>query len=107
MADLVELELVESYKYKCQQVFTLLLESFWDIFYPYLSNDDIGKIDSALTDKSLREIYIKQVSKFYLTNSIRSSSELEWIVDRKISLTICRFDFAHDLGSRLTSMYKN
>ena len=50
---------------KSYKVFIALLESCWDHFYPYLSNEDIGKIDSALTEKSLREIYIKQVKKFY------------------------------------------
>ena len=78
---------------KSRQVFTLLLESCWEHFYPYLSNEDIGKIDSALTEKSLREIYLKQVSKFYLTSNIYSVGELEWIMNWGIDLTLCRLDF--------------
>ena len=80
---------------KSRQVFIVLLESCWDIFYPYLSNEDIGKIDSALTDKSLKGIYIKQVSKFYLSNKIKSIDELEWIMKRGLYLIFCRLEFAY------------
>ena len=93
MADLVEFESVETHKYKSQQVFTLLLESFSNLFYPCLSNNDIGKIDSALTEKSLRAIYLKQLNKFYLLNNIFSPAELEWIMKRAIDLTKCRLEF--------------
>ena len=78
---------------KSHQTFTLLLESCWDLFYPYLSNEDICKIDSALTERRLREIYCKQVSKFYLVTSINSVDELEWILKRGIDLTVCRLVF--------------
>ena len=78
---------------KSHKVFMMLLESCWDHFYPYLSNEDIGKIDSALTEKSLRETYIKQVSKFYRVNHILSPTELEWIMWRGIDLTVCRLGF--------------
>ena len=76
-----------------RRAFILLLESCWDIFYLFLSNEDIGKIDSALTEKSLREIYFIQVSKFYSTTNIYSVCELEWIMKREIDLTVCRLDF--------------
>ena len=78
---------------KSHQVLTALLESCWDIFFPYLLNEDIGKLDSALTDKSLRKIYAKHLSKFYLINNIYSPSELEWIIKRGIDLTVCLLDF--------------
>ena len=78
------------------QVLTALLESCWDHFYPYLLNEDIGKIDSALAEKSLRELYFKQVSKFYLKNSIRMAAELAWIMKRDVDLAICRLDFDHN-----------
>ena len=84
------------YVNKSHLVVTLLLDSCWALFYLYLSNDDIGKIDSALTDKSLRELYFKEVSKFYLTNSICSFGELEWIMKRGIDLTVCRLAFEHE-----------
>ena len=78
---------------KSHQVLTALFESCWDIFYPYLLNEDIGKLDSALTEKSLRKVYINRVSKFYLVNNIYSPSELEWVIKRGIDLTVCRLDF--------------
>ena len=82
--------------YKSHQVFMILLGSCWDHLFPYLLNEEICKIDSALTDKSLRSLYLHQVSKFYLANRILSTFELEWILKRGIDLTICRFDFEHD-----------
>ena len=51
---------------KNRQVLFLLLETCWDLFYPYLSKENIGKIDIAWTEKSLRGLYFNQVSKFYL-----------------------------------------
>ena len=78
---------------KSHQALTALFESCWDIFYPYLLNEDIGKLDSALTEKSLRKIYAKHLSKFYLINNIYSPSELEWIIKRGIDLTVCHLDF--------------
>ena len=80
-----------SYKSVCKnrQVLFLLLEACWDLFYPYLLNDDIGKIDLALTEKGLRGLYFNQVGKFYLFNNISSVDELEWLMKRGISLTKC------------------
>ena len=74
-------------------VFTLLLESCWQHFYRYLSKNDVGRIDSALTEKSLRAIYLKQVRKFYLVNYIKSFDDLKWILRRGIDLTVCRLIF--------------
>lgn len=71
----------------------LLLESAWEHFFVYLSNEEIGKIDSALTEKSLRGLYFKQVGKFYLIRSILSSAELEWILKREIDLVVCHLEF--------------
>ena len=79
-----------------RQVLFLLLETCWDLFYPYLSKENIGKIDIALTEKSLRGLYFNQVSKFYLINRISSVEELEWIMKRGISLTKCNLYFEHD-----------
>ena len=81
--------------YKSHQVFTILIESCWDHFYPYLSNEDIGKLDSTLTEKSLRTLFLHQASKFYSVNSILSSFELEWIIKRGIHLTVCRLVFGY------------
>lgn len=65
----------------------------WELFYPYLSNQDIGKLDNVLTDKSLRNIYLSKVKDFYLVNKIFSRKELEWILARHISLTKCHLEF--------------
>ena len=93
------------YLNKSHQVFTLLLDSCWVLFYLYLSNEDICKIDSALTEKSLRELYINQVSKFYSVNNIYSVGELEWIMKRGIDLTVCRLDF--DCEGKTAIQYHN
>ena len=77
---------------KRHQVFTLLFDT-WDLFYPYLLKNEVIKFDTALAEKSLREIYFKQVSNFYLSNSIYSVDELEWIIKRGIDLTVCRLEF--------------
>ena len=90
---------------KCQQVFNLLLETGRDHLYPYLLNDDIGKIDSALTEKCMREIYLNQASDFYLTNSIHLAAELDWIMKRGISLTICRLDYGHNSDATHQGIY--
>ena len=80
---------------KKKLVFMILLGSCWDLFYPYLMNENIGQIDSALTEKCLRKLYLNQVSKFYLTNSILLEDELKWIIKRGISLTVCRLNFQY------------
>ena len=56
----------------------------WKLFYPYLSNRDIGKLDSALTEISLRKMFLTKVSDFYLVNKIYSKKELDWILTRNI-----------------------
>lgn len=86
--------------YKSHQVFMILLGPCWDYLFPYLLNEDIGKIDSALNEKSLRRLYSYQASKFYLVNYILSIPELEWILKRGIDLTICRLDLGHERKSQ-------
>ena len=75
------------------QVLALLLESFWDHFFVYLSIEEIVKIDTALTEKSLRELYFRQVGKFYVDRSILAFAELSWILKRGINLTTCLLYF--------------
>lgn len=79
-----------------QRIIILLLEFCWDLLFPYLYGADLANIDSALTEKSLRAIYFKQVDKFYLSRIIWSVCELEWIMRRGISLTVCRLNFRRD-----------
>lgn len=77
------------------QVLSLLLESAWEHFFIYLSKMEIVKLDSALTDKSLRELYFNRISKFLSNRIIFSSAELAWILKRDVELTTCLlyFDF--------------
>ena len=65
----------------------------WKLFYPYLSNRDIGKLDSALTEISLRKMFLTKVSDFYLVNKIYSKKELDWILTRNILWTKCHLAF--------------
>ena len=75
-----------------------LLRNCWELFFPYLSNQEIGKIDLVLTDIKLRRIYLNKVSDFYLTNKIYSFKELQWIFARNMSLTKCHLDFNRPVG---------
>ena len=88
-----------------QSAFLLQLEFCWEHLFPYLSNNDICKLDSALTQKSLRETYLKRLRKFYKISSIYSIQELEWIMKRGARLAVCRleFDYYHslDYGKRV------
>ena len=75
------------------QKFVLLqLESCWE----YLPKSDICKLDSALTEKDLREAYFSQLGNFYTINSINSIHELEWILKRGVRLTVCRLQFDYN-----------
>ena len=82
-----------------QSAFLLQLEFCWEHLFPYLSNNDICKLDSALTQKILRETYLKRLRKFYKISSIYSIQELEWIMKRGARLTVCRleFDYYHSI----------
>ena len=82
--------------FKSHQVFMILLGACWDYLFPYLMNEDICKLDSALTEKSLRRLYTYQASKFYLVSNVLSTHELEWILKRGIDLTVCRFHFRYE-----------
>ena len=92
MKDSEDRLLVESV-HRSNQALIVLLECCWDLFFPYLCNADLGKLDSALTDKSLRELYFSQLNKFYLIREITSLLELEWIIKRGIVLVKCLLDF--------------
>ena len=70
-----------------------LLRNCWELFYPYLSNIEMGKLDSALTNFSLRKVYLSKAKDFYVVNKIYAKGELEWILARHISLTKCHLEF--------------
>ena len=83
---------------------SFMLQTCWKLFFPYLSNLEIGRLDSALTDRNLRKLYFNQVSDFYLTNTIYARAEFDWIIVRNISLTICRLDFDLDIEGILSML---
>ena len=74
-------------------VLRYIFESCWEVFLPYLSNLEIGKLDLILSDISLRKLYFSLVYHFYLTNRIYDFKELDWILNKHISLTNCHLDF--------------
>lgn len=82
---------------------SFMLQTCWKLFFPYLSNLEIGKLDSALTDRNLRELYLDQVSDFYLSNEIYTEEELEWIIIRNISLTKCHLGFNVETTGKITN----
>ena len=77
-----------------------LLRNCWEIFFPYLSNLEIGLIDSVLTDIPLRKVYLKKVSDFYVVNKIYSFKELKWILNRNLPLVKCHMHFDRDIEGK-------
>ena len=75
------------------KVLKLLLQSFNGLFFSYLTNRELGLLDTIITDVNLRQIYFKQAERFYLCNKIQSLDELNWILKRNINITKCHFDF--------------
>lgn len=71
-----------------------------DDFFSYLINEDICKLDIALSELKLRRAFHKKVGIFYDTNSIFCRSELARIIHRNVSLTKCNLDFT--LSGRAT-----
>ena len=71
-----------------------IFQSCWDVFLPYLSNLEIGKLDLIITDVTLRKLYFTLVNEFYLGNKIYDYKELDWILIKNISLTKCHLEFS-------------
>lgn len=46
------------------KVLTLLFQSRGDSFFTYLTNQDLGKLDIAISDIVLRKIYFKEAGTF-------------------------------------------
>ena len=80
-----------------------IFQSCWDVFLPYLSNLEIGKLDLILTDISLRKLYFTLVGEFYLKNKICDYKELDWILHHNISFTKCHLEFT--FKSKLLLIY--
>lgn len=81
---------------KCHKVFELLLQSLDGLFFSYLTNRELGKLDITISDKNLRKLYHQYASIFYLNNQVQSLDELKWIMTRRIVLTKCYLDFEFD-----------
>ena len=79
--------------YDNSSILMFILGSCWHVFLPYLSNLEIGKLDLILTDVSLRKLYFNLVNEFYLNNRIYEYEELDWILNKHISLTKCHLEF--------------
>ena len=62
-------------------------------FLSHFVNEDICKLDIALSEFKLRKSFNKKVGTFYDNNSILHRSELARIVKRNISLTKCKLGF--------------
>ena len=81
------------------------MQNCWVDFFSYLSNQEIVKLDLALTDISLRKVFFNELSAFYLANKIYSLKELAWILARNIKLTKCHLDFEGNIHAYLAAKY--
>ena len=75
------------------KVIKLLLQSCSDIFFPYLTNRELGLLDRIITDICLRKLFFQQAGHFYITNKIKSLDELTWVMKRELIITKCHLDF--------------
>lgn len=82
MEDTSEIIIVEK-----ASILRYIFECCWQVFLPFPSNLETGKLDLILTDKSLRKLYLNLVNDFYLTNKIYDFKELDWLLNKHISLT--------------------
>ena len=57
-------------------------------FLLYFSNKDIGKLEQAISEKSLRDEFHKRLGSFYKHKSITCLGEFRMIVKRKVSVKI-------------------
>ena len=82
-----------------------ILRNCWELLVPYLSNQDIGRLDLSIIHIKLRKTFFIKVSEFYLVNKIYSLKELEWILRRNITLTKCHLDFKGNIYAYSTAEY--
>ena len=74
-------------------ILKFIFETCWNIFLPYLTNLEIGKLDLILTDVLLRKLYFSMANDFYTNNKIYDYKELDWILTKHITLTKCHLEF--------------
>ena len=74
-------------------ILMFIFENCVNFFLPYLTNLEIGKLDLILTDVSLRKLYFSLANDFYTNNKIYDYKELDWILNKHITLTKCHLEF--------------
>ena len=62
--------------------------SFED-FLLYFANKDIGKLDIAISETILRDVFFKRLGSFYRNNKITCSDEFKMVAKRGLSLSTC------------------
>ena len=60
--------------------------SFEESLLSYLKPNDIGKLDIAISETSLRKEFHNHLHAYYNKNKINSVDELKFIVKRRLSL---------------------
>ena len=58
-------------------------------FLLYFTNKDVGKLDLAISETTLRDAFNKRLGSFYNHNKISCPGEFEWISCRKLSIERC------------------
>ena len=58
-------------------------------FLLYFTNKDIGKLDQAISETTLRDVFHKRLGSFYNHNEITCLEEFKMIVEGGISLEKC------------------
>ena len=64
----------------------------------YYTLRDIVKLDSAICNSKMKQVFIEVLPTYYNFEMIKSNAELLWLVKRKVNLTACHFTFAQSLG---------
>ena len=58
-------------------------------FLLYFTNNDFGKLDLAISETILRDVFHKRAGSFYFYNKINSIEEFKFIVNRGLAIEIC------------------
>ena len=60
-----------------------------EYFLLYFTNKNIGRLDLALSETTLRDAFHKRLGSFYKDNSILWPEELDWISGRNMPIDRC------------------
>ena len=64
----------------------------------YYTLQDIIKLDTAINNSKIRDVFIEILPTFYMAQEIKSNYEIKWLLKRKVSLTICKLFYSRSLG---------